>query len=478
LQNAVRANAETLLERWPTDSVRRAACLGVQNLAQYLALRQRDLRDLQRDLTSYGLSSLGRSEARVMPSLTALRATVGRIAGVKEPPAYPRSQQLFRGERLLKRHTTAIFGEISGSRTVRVMVTMPTEAADDPAFVLALAQNGMDCVRINCSHDGPEVWGAIVEHVHAARRATGKPLRILMDLGGPKPRTADRIAPKKTRLQAGDTLLLTRDVPHKDERFPFQARCALPEVIDQLALNRRVFLDDGQVGLVVEALLPEGALLRVQKTPVEGYKLKDEKGLNFPDTELVLSPLQPEDYAALDFVCNHADLVGYSFVQSAADVALLKQALAERMADPRKMGIIAKIETPRAVTNLPEIIVEAVATHPFGVMIARGDLAVELGFSRTAEMQEEIMWLCEAAHVPVIWATQVLESFVKTGLPSRGEMTDAAMSARAECVMLNKGPFVVDAVALLDGLLSRMEANQTKKTPQLRALGSWREPAK
>jgi pyruvate kinase len=106
-------------------------------------------------------------------------------------------------------------------------------------------------------------------------------------------------------------------------------------------------------------------------------------------------------------------------------------------------------------------------------MIARGDLAVEIGYQRLAEIQEEILWLCEAAHVPVIWATQVLENLVKTGAPSRGEITDAAMAERAECVMLNKGPFVAAAVTALEDVLMRMQAHQLKKTPQLRALHSW-----
>jgi pyruvate kinase len=106
-------------------------------------------------------------------------------------------------------------------------------------------------------------------------------------------------------------------------------------------------------------------------------------------------------------------------------------------------------------------------------MIARGDLAVEIGFARLAEMQEEILWLGEAAHVPVIWATEVLERLIRKGRPSRGEMTDAAMAARAECVMLNKGPYVFEAIAELDTLLGRMKAHQHKKTPQLRRLRSW-----
>jgi pyruvate kinase len=147
--------------------------------------------------------------------------------------------------------------------------------------------------------------------------------------------------------------------------------------------------------------------------------------------------------------------------------------MAKRRPDWDRLGLVAKIETPRAVSNLPALIVQAAGRQPLAVMIARGDLAVEIGFERLAEMQEEILWLCEAAHVPVIWATQVLESLVKTGMPSRGDMTDAAMSARAECVMLNKGPNLAAGIAALDGLLRRMAENQSKKTPQLRALHSW-----
>lgn len=106
-------------------------------------------------------------------------------------------------------------------------------------------------------------------------------------------------------------------------------------------------------------------------------------------------------------------------------------------------------------------------------MIARGDLAAEIGFERLAEMQDEILRICEAAQVPVIWATQVLEDLVKDGVPSRGEMTDAAMAVRAECVMLNKGPEVMAAVELLDRLMARMGHHLSKKTPRLRALRSW-----
>ena len=135
-----------------------------------------------------------------------------------------------------------------------------------------------------------------------------------------------------------------------------------------------------------------------------------------------------------------------------------------------QLPIIAKIETRAAVENLPGILLGSIDQHPLGIMIARGDLAVELGSIRMAEIQEEILWLCEAAHVPVIWATQVLESLAKKGLTSRPEITDAAMSVRAECVMLNKGPYIEDAVSVLAHILSSMEAHQHKKVSRLRKL--------
>jgi len=131
---------------------------------------------------------------------------------------------------------------------------------------------------------------------------------------------------------------------------------------------------------------------------------------------------------------------------------------------------VLKIETRRAFENLPKLLLSALHSSAPGVMIARGDLAVECGYERLAEVQEEILWLCEAAHVPVIWATQVLERMTKDGLPSRAEVTDAAMGERAECVMLNKGPYLLDALATLDDILRRMEAHQSKKTPTLRPL--------
>ncbi len=180
-----------------------------------------------------------------------------------------------------------------------------------------------------------------------------------------------------------------------------------------------------------------------------------------------------KDQDDLVAVIKCADIIGYSFVGCAADIDALEDALEMHGLNGRPLGLIAKIEQPDAIKNLPDLIARAVRNRPFGVMIARGDLAAQIGFERLAEMQEEILWICEAAAVPAIWATQVLEHLVTEGVPSRGEMTDAAMAARAECVMLNKGPEVVAAVAVLDRLLARMDGDFIKKSPSMRALQSW-----
>ncbi len=212
------------------------------------------------------------------------------------------------------------------------------------------------------------------------------------------------------------------------------------------------------------------------RCPSRGEKFRSDMAINFPGTDLHISPLTEKDLVDLDFVVRHADLVGYSFVQRPADISVLLGELDARRARfgrKTKVGIVAKIETARAVQSLPEIIVRAAGRGPFGVMIARGDLAVEVGYLRVAELQEEILWVCEAARIPVIWATQVLETLAKKGVPTRAEITDAAMAERAECAMLNKGPFILDAVQVLDSVLTRMAGHYRKKTATLRALHSW-----
>lgn len=460
-----------IFSQWQPNIHNRSFYLSARNLSLYLALRKRDLRPLQAELTPWGLSSLGRIEARVLPNLDAVIATLGAVCGEDMP--HPRASVFSRGERLLHRQTQKVFGALPDQRRVRIMVTMPTEAAHSYTFIRDLLERGMNCIRINCAHDTPDVWGAMIQHLHRAEAETGRRCKVSMDLGGPKIRTQNIIVPEGERLKVGDKLRLTKDKPEESEDFPFQAQCSLPHIFETVTTGTQVWIDDGKLGCVVEEATADALVLRVTQASQKGEKLKSEKGINFPDTEITIPALTEQDLIDLDFVAHNADIINYSFVQDANDVRLLQEALAERLDDPHKIAIVAKIETQRAVNNLPEIMVQAAGQQPFGVMIARGDLAVEIGYQRLAEMQEQILWLCEAAHVPVIWATQVLENLVKKGRPSRAEMTDAAMSERSECVMLNKGTYIREAVTILDDVLQRMSAHQSKKTAQLRALQSW-----
>jgi pyruvate kinase len=444
-----------------------------RNLVHYLTLRRHDIRDLQQRLAQVGLSSLGRTEAHVQTILDRMLVLLALARGLPSPRFDALPPIGFRhGERQLADNATALLGPSRSNRAVRIIVTLPDEAATDAKLVRAMVAAGMDGARINCAHGDESVWGAMIDNVRRAARDTGIACRILMDLGGPKLRT-DRLRGdvEHIRLFKGDRLLLVRpevlDQTAEDENLPVVS-CAVPEVFRDVAAGQAIWFDDGKLGGVVDAVRASGLLVRLTHARPKGVKLRAGKGINLPDTALALPALTTKDLSDLDFVARHAHAVGLSFVQCEDDVDALREALAQRRA--AQLGIMLKIETRAAFAALPRLLLAAMRARSCGVMIARGDLAVECGYERLAEVQEEILWIAEAAHVPVIWATQVLENLARKGVPSRAEVTDAAMSGRAEAVMLNKGEYVIDAIRALDDILVRMQAHQTKKRSLLRPL--------
>ncbi|HVN63620.1 MAG TPA: pyruvate kinase [Candidatus Binataceae bacterium] len=286
-------------------------------------------------------------------------------------------------------------------------------------------------------------------------------------------------------LRVGDQLILAREaIPGRPARVDSAGRvskpaiisCTLPEILPQVRAGERIWFDDGKIGGIVREAGPDALQVEIMHAKVKGDRLGADKGINLPDTKIKLPAITPKDLEDLRFIVAHADLVGMSFVRHERDIYDLQARMHELHGD--NLGIMLKIETRQAFERLPNLILAAMRQHIAGVMIARGDLAVECGYERTAEVQEEMLWICEAAHMPVIWATQVLESMAKKGQPSRAEITDAAMGERAECVMLNKGPHIVAAVTALDDILRRMQDHQSKKSARLRRLrlGMVREP--
>ncbi|MCM3686467.1 pyruvate kinase [Kocuria rosea] len=563
------------------------------NLVDYVAVRSQDVRDLQQRLRALGLSSLGRMEAGVEPHLRAvvetLQVLAGRtgegwaLAGAGDRAGDGAGEPELPGAEVLRRNTAALLGPGREDRATRIMVTFPSEAAGDARLVEDMVRAGMDVARINCAHDGPEQWTAMIGHVRAAERALGREVRVAMDLAGPKLRTGplepgprvrkikpardatghvtaparlwlgepdpavDDDAPavpvvepawtaartpgerlrlkdargsgrslrvleatgpgvlvecsrtvyfatglgveaedgsrgtlgelpaveQSVRVRTGDTLVLTRDMspaPVRDTG-PHRIGCSLPEAFDDARAGQPVWIDDGKIHGRIRSVTPDEIELEVLQAGPGGTRLRAEKGINLPETDLGIAALTAEDRAHLPFVAEHADIVSMSFVRSREDVADLLREL-EAIGD-HALDVTLKIETVGGFEALPLMLLEAMRWEDVGVMIARGDLAVEAGFERLAEVQEEILWLCEAGHVPVVWATQVLESLAKKGLPSRAEVTDAAMGQRAECVMLNKGPFVVAAIEALDDILVRMQGHAEKKSDMLRRLRAW-----
>jgi pyruvate kinase len=563
-----------------------------ENLLNYLVLRQHDLRPLQARLSRFGLSSLGRSEGQVLSSVDAVRTALNALRTSGSSDMTTASIPVVNPDRLAANAQT-LLGPPPAGRQVRIMVTMPSEAAHDYTLIHDLVHSGMDCMRINCAHDHQAAWAQMIEHLQRANRVLGRSCKIAMDLAGPKLRTGPlepgpaviKIKPDRDvygrpmtparvwltpmrharpapsgasaslpvpdawlhQLSIGDTVELTdargarralrivdvnadgawaevdktcyvvpgtalRRLGHKGKAAsaavgdiapreepivlyrgdilvitrnrqagrpatrdargqvltPASIACTLPEVFDDVRSGERIWLDDGMIGGVVQDIQSDRVIVKIDMARPGGSKLRSDKGINLPDSNLRLVALTAKDIEDLEFVARHADMISLSFVNRASDLEQLQEHL--RRLHGEQLGIILKIETRRGFENLPELLLTSLRGACCGVMIARGDLAVECGFERLAELQEEILWICEAAHVPVIWATQVLENLAKDGVPSRAEITDAAMGERAECVMLNKGPHICEAVRVLDDILRRMQAHVSKKRSMLREL--------
>ncbi len=222
-------------------------------------------------------------------------------------------------------------------------------------------------------------------------------------------------------------------------------------------VGERVYVDDGKIEMVIDEVLPEGIVCRVLTRSERGITIKDEKGINFPDSAIDIRAICDHDKAVLPKISEYADIIGISFAQTPEDIRDLIDEL-DALGKKGEIGIVAKIETKKGVQNLPAILDTLIEYGHSGIMIARGDLAIEMGFENLAYLQEEILDLCTAAHVPVILATQVLESKMKTNIPSRAEISDVAFAHKAECVMLNKGEYEVETIKILTTILRQMDS--------------------
>ncbi len=559
--------------------------MSYSNMQDFLTLKKDDLRNLQVELMMHGLSSLSRSHMHLLYTiereLEVLGCLLGKEDSAKHDALSPVDAHL---------HIEARGAFIKSQKEKNaVMLTLPGNAAEDTNFRKVLHKESITAVRINTAHDRPEIWKKMAQMIHDINQQYREdcPLKIYVDLAGPKIRTGDikkgiepfrictkdmktfmlvpetgnithlidedgehrnaviavdddfyrnlehadmieindhdrktrfykidtwttekcilkcgkkveisakteikiqqekrqyittsptnfKMLPDEIRVFEGDIILLSgrTELGHVIENEHFKAIVSIKmdkHLFRHLKQQDRVYIDDGKIKLRVIEQREDELLCRVERANINGTVIKEEKGINFPDSYLDIAAITEDDKENLQHIVGFADIIGISFTQTQKDVQTLK----ELLKDNEHIAIVTKIETNQGVHNLPHILSALSSWRNGAVMVARGDLAIEVGFENLAAVQGEIFDLCEAAHTPVIYATQILENLMKKNLPSRAEIIDASISHRADCVMLNKGPFTQRTIDILEKIIASMQPNFYKSQPLLSPTHAW-----
>lgn len=579
---------------------------GVRNVQHFARLQADDARHIVAQLRAVGIRVS--DQAPVADQLRAAKTMLQNLGGQSSDDGGAEGESyditrlaaaIERSQEQLASNSSALLGGPRDGMPSCVMVTLPTEAADDPDLVQSFADAGMDIARINCAHDTPEAWRAMAANVRAASTRVGRDIKISMDLPGPKlrvgaiepgpriartrvtrtktgriltpsklwitpfdhnattpapvpeglpgrPTLAIQVDPEwlqtvnegdelsmldargskrymtvhkvtdegvlaygrrnvylangslvacqyiKTRIHGigrseqrvhvdvGSRLTLTSDPTPTDPTDDIPAvNCGEPQAIRSLDVGSIVLFDDAKIECEVTSVTRAGekdaegntaeydsAELVAVHTREGGKNLREGRGIHFPGIHVPLPAMTDEDRAILPEIVRTANIIAPSYVRSAEDLTEILDAIekeidvaASENEDPaavsariRNLGVMLKIESEECYNDLPNVVTELLRHRNSGVMIARGDLAMELGFSRMSEAREQIMDVANAAHIPTIFATQVLETMAKSGLPSRAEITDADVALRTQGVMLNKGTHIPDAINILNSI--------------------------
>jgi pyruvate kinase len=349
---------------------------------------------------------------------------------------------------------------VGQERLAKIVCTIgPSSLAE--GIIEQMARAGMDVARLNFSHGTHAEHGQAIERIRSVEVRIGKPIAILQDLQGPKIRLGTFAGGTGVVLRRGDPFVLTTEtVEGTAERASISYRGFARDV----KTGDRVLIDDGRIALDVEDVRGEDVSCRV----ATGGTVRDHKGVNLPRTALRLPILTEKEREDLQFGLRHGvDYVGVSFVRSGADLLEVREVINEFRSD---VQVVAKLERPEALGRLDEILSATAA-----VMVARGDLGVEVPLEEVPVAQKEILRRARLARTPVIVATQMLESMVSSLRPTRAEVSDVANAVLdgTDAVMLSAesatGAYPVEAVKVLDRIIRRTEAafpTQTVTRPQ------------
>jgi pyruvate kinase len=331
---------------------------------------------------------------------------------------------------------------------VKIVATLGPATAS-PESIARLFAAGVDVFRLNFSHGSHADHASRLATIRALEVTAGRPIAVLADMQGPKLRVG-RFATPPVTLTPGARFTLDRDPTPGDAN---RVHLGHPEIFAAIGEGQTLLLDDGKIRLVVVAVEPE----RIVTEVVVGGPLSDRKGLNVPDTVLPLAALTAKDRDDLDFACRAGvDWIALSFVQRPEDVVTARELIAGRA------GLVAKIEKPAAVACLDDILTETDA-----VMVARGDLGVELPAEDVPPIQRRLVATCRRRGKPVIVATQMLESMINAPTPTRAEASDVATAVYegADAVMLSAetaaGSYPVEAVEFMNRIALAAERDPT-----------------
>jgi pyruvate kinase len=352
------------------------------------------------------------------------------------------------------------------TRRTKIVCTIGP-ATDSEEMISKLMTAGMNVARVNFSHGTDEYHRTIIRRLQKIRKELGKPVTILMDLQGPKIRVGS-IKGGFVQLRPGELYTLTSEPGHGDET---RASVSLKSLPEEVARGHRIFLADGNIELRVERVSAPDILCKV----VVGGVLSSHKGVNIPGSGVRVESLTRKDRKDLQVGLDaNVDAIALSFVRTASDVELLKGILKKAK---RSVPVVAKIEKPDAVKNIEKIMAVADA-----IMVARGDLGVEIDLERVPLVQKEIIQRCNALGKPVITATQMLVRMVENPRPTRAEVTDVANAVLdgTDAVMLSEetavGNFPVDAVRVMDRIVRSAEtALDHRKFEHQKELGNVRD---
>ena len=336
-------------------------------------------------------------------------------------------------------------------RRIKILATLGP-ASSDSAMIRKLFEAGADVFRINMSHTPHDKMRELVKTIRNVESSYGRPIGILVDLQGPKLRVG-AFAEGGVQLKNGESFVLDSDPAPGDAT---RVHLPHPEILAALRPGHALLIDDGKLRLIAEETSNDRAVTRV----VVGGRISDRKGVSLPDTDLPVSAMTPKDRLDLEAALETGiDWIALSFVQRAEDVHEAKRLVRGRA------SIMSKIEKPQAIDRLDSILEASDA-----LMVARGDLGVELPLERVPSLQKRMTRMARRAGKPVVVATQMLESMIQSPIPTRAEVSDVATAIYegADAVMLSAesaaGKFPVEAVSTMNRIGEEVERDPTYRT--------------